>query len=495
MKLRDCWRVALGLSVVIGCQRNENDSNLSRSPTFSGIELTIAAVDNPHLIPALNAQRGEWGASRKSQVTVRPDVVNTSSLQNVDVLVFAGERLGELVDVGALAVLPEALVRPPALPDVEGTSEPSSKPTPAEDPLKFADILIPFKDLVSKYGAERMGLPLGSSGLVLVMNKTLFNQAKIETKGPRTWKELDELAKAVHSPENPGIALAFTSDRDGVAGAIFLARAAALGLHKDQFSFLFDADSMAPRIASPPFVEALEALIRLGKIGPEGVLGFDAQAARHAFRSGKVAILIDLAERADSWAGGFPITVAPLPGSDRVYEPASKVWEELKTPNRPTYLPAGGGWLVGVAASTSGKRREAAIDFALYLAGPEIDVRVRTTKEQLMLPIRNSQLSQGLLDPKASTGVDARAWSEAVASTLTAPRIIPSLRIPESSGYLADLDKALVAAANGESAEVALRTVSQAWDERTVKLGKQRQLWHYRRSLNTLATKPQPPER
>ena len=47
------------------------------------------------------------------------------------------------------------------------------------------------------------------------------------------------------------------ADAEGLGNATFLARAASLGQHPDQFSFLFDSDKMAPRIDTEPFVEAL----------------------------------------------------------------------------------------------------------------------------------------------------------------------------------------------------------------------------------------------
>jgi multiple sugar transport system substrate-binding protein len=37
--------------------------------------------------------------------------------------------------------------------------------------------------------------------------------------------------------------------------------------------------------------------------------------------------------------------------------------------------------------------------------------------------------------------------------------------------------------------------VAEAWTERTKALGQARQTWHYRRSLNSLVTLPEPPER
>jgi multiple sugar transport system substrate-binding protein len=78
---------------------------------------------------------------------------------------------------------------------------------------------------------------------------------------------------------------------------------------------------------------------------------------------------------------------------------------------------------------------------------------------------------------------------------LTAERVVPGLRIAGADGYLSDLAKARRSALGGESPEQALRSVAKAWIERTTALGLERQLWHYRRSLNTLATLPQPPER
>ncbi len=61
-------------------------------------------------------------------------------------------------------------------------------------------------------------------------------------------------------------------------------------------------------------------------------------AAREAFRTGKVAMLIDRAERAATWSHGKPIGVAPLPGSDRVFEPIRKEWTPSSPPNAPSYL-------------------------------------------------------------------------------------------------------------------------------------------------------------
>ena len=178
-----------------------------------------------------------------------------------------------------------------------------------------------------------------------------------------------------------------------------------------------------------------------------------------------------------------------------MYEPTRKRWETPSSRNAPSYLPSGGGWLVGVKRGLSGTKRDAAIDLACYLASPENANRLRAEQSFPMLPVRTSQMSQGLPDPTSAPDVDARQWSDAVSRTLLAERVVPGLRIPEADGYLADLSKARSAVLAGKAPEAALQEVASAWTARTKQSGTQRQLWHYRRSLNTLVTLPQPPKR
>ena len=484
-----------------------------------GVTLVVAAVGDAAGLPTVAAQRGEWEASREAACRVLDAPVGPSSLAGAHVLVFRGDRLGDLVDAGALAVLPERLVQPPAAPDADADPDTAGRPSaggagPTEaDALQFSDVVPAYRDQVSKYGSDRVGLPHGGSALVLVYNRAAFtreaNRAAAGAKGlalepPATWEDLDRLAAFFQGRDwdgdgaaDSGIAVALGADAEGVGDATFLARAAALGQHRDHYSLLFDSDTMDPRVATPPFVEALTDLVALKASGPPGVEGFDAGAARGAFREGRVALLIDLAERAGRWGGGKvkDVGVARLPGSGRVYEPVNKTWETLATPNRPSYLPHGGGWLVAVAASAAGPQREAAIDFVKYLVNPETSNRVRSDRDFPMLPVRGSEVARGLTDPRSAPGVESRAWSDAVSRTLLAPRVVPGLRIPQAEGYLADLTAGRVAAARGGRAGPALKGVAHAWSARTRALGVGRQLWHYRRSLNSLVTTPEPPPR
>jgi multiple sugar transport system substrate-binding protein len=515
-RLSRAWAFGFAsLCIVSGCSDQDQPTTATPTgPSFAGVKLEVAALGDAAILAGLSAQRGEWVASRGGEITIREQPVGSpDKLSELDLLIFPGQELGNLVDADVLETIPNQTVLPPQ-PSSDETAKPDrdeGSPEPPTDPFQYTDIAPAYRDQVTKYGTDRLALPLGGSALVLVYRRDAFtrqpnleaaSKAGIKLEPPTTWTQLDALARFFSgrdwdgdgSPDH-GIVAALGPDSEGVGDATFLARATSLGQHRDQYSFLFDADSMSPRIDSPPFVEALRGVGSWKAYGPPGMEKFDAPAAREAFRGGKVAMLIDRAERAATWSHGHPVGVAPLPGSERVYEPLRKTWETLSTPNSPSYLLHGGGWLVGVRRGPSGSRREAAIDLARYLASPENANRLRAERSFPMLPVRSTQMGQGLPDPTSAPDVDPRQWSEAVGRTLMAGRVVPGLRIPDATGYLTDLSKARAAVVSGKDPEAALLEVAAAWTERTKARGVQRQLWHYRRSLNSLATLPQPPQR
>lgn len=477
---------------------------------FQGERITIAAVGDARLAKVVIPLLGEWQESRGAEATVNAKTVEPPAAQGADVLLFPADRMGDLVDARALAVLPESVVRPPAPRDDE-----RDLITAPPDPLAFRDVVESYRDEVTRYGDDRMALPLGGSALVLVYRRDAFEreanrqaakEAGLTLEPPTTWEGLDALARffrgrdwSGEGREGAGIALALSESPEGTGTAIFLARSAALGLRPDQYSFLFDAETMTPRITLPPFVEAEQALSKLASLGPDGAAGFSARQAREAFSAGKAALLIDRAERWASWSSPetpIAVGVATLPGSERLYDPDQKTWTTSTPPNRPSYLPRGGGWLAGVSAATSGRRRDAAIDFLKYLTGPETSARLLADPTLPMLPVRASQISQGP-PGRLSPGLDARSWSNAVSETLTAARVVPGLRIPQAEDYLNDLGQQRAQATGTTddpgSVENALTNAARAWTERTDKLGLDRQRWHYRRSLNKYPTSPEPP--
>jgi len=510
---RSGWLVLVLGALLAGC-RGESVVPKRSAPSFAGISLKVGALDDVAILAGVTPQRGEWEASRGGNISLREEPLALDSLATVDVVLFPAQRLGDLVDQGALAVIPNAAVMPPK-PAESATEDagqrPSAAPAPAPDEtFHYMDFAPAFREQVSRYGTERFALPCGGTALVLVYRRDAFesdlNRAAARQAGltlpPVTWTQFDALARFFQGRDwdgdgrpDHGIAVALGPEPGGVGDQALLARAASLGQHPDHYSFLFDSDAFTPRIDTPPFVEALQGMVAWKACGPPGMDRFDSAAARQSFRTGKVAMLIDRAERAADWSHGKPVNVARLPGSDRVFEPIRKEWKPSSPPNAPSYLPQGGGWLIGINSRLPGTQFDAALDFARYLASPENANRIRAERTFPLLPVRESQMDQGLPDPSSAPDVDSRLWSIAVRQTLTAERVVPGLRIPGADGYLSDLTKGRLAALGGEAPEKSLQAVARAWTDRTAATGRERQLWHYRRSLNTLVTLPQPPER
>ncbi len=492
---------ALALWALAGCGGDGGGGSKDGPPAkpFEGVKLVVGVVGDPALLPSIKSQRGEWSARTGAELVVLDRPVDPAAVRDVDVIVYPGDRMGDLVASGGLAPLPDSVIKPPEAPAPEGTE---ATPEAPPDPLAYQEVVLAYRDQVARYGPDRMGLPIGGSALVLAYRRAAFDDrsareaakaAGLALEPPATWEQFDALAQFFHGRARPGVALAFGADPEGIGDAIFLARAATLAWHRDQFSFLLDSETTEPRVASPPFVEALQSLVALKSFAPPGAEKFDAEAARKAFRDGDAALLIDLAERAGTWGSeGADIGVAPLPGSPRVFDPSRKAWEDVKPPNRPSYLPSGGGWLVGVASATT--RKAAAEDFVKYLAGPDSTNRLRAERGFPMLGVRSPQLAQGLTNPRGAPGVEVRPWADAVSKTLNADKVSPGLRIPDAAGYLADLTRARVAAIGGEPPQAALSGLAKAWAERTARLGPPRQTWHHRRSLNGPSTSARPPK-
>ena len=111
---------------------------------------------------------------------------------------------------------------------------------------------------------------------------------KLHRKPPRLWTEYEELAKllAGQKPAGSGPWCGTIEPLGpGWAGLVLLARAAPYAKHHDQYSALFNVETMEPLVAGPPFVHALEKLVAAAKLGPAKPLGYDpARRGRHSGR-------------------------------------------------------------------------------------------------------------------------------------------------------------------------------------------------------------------
>ncbi len=532
---------AIGFALVVvilaalgGCGGlGDESSDRDRGPqTFPGLELRLGGLDDPALIAAVAAQRGEWVESREATLNVNDEPIPLEDLDpdQVDVLVFPADRFGDLVEAGYLGRLPldEGRSSETAPTDEEGVS--TARDNAQED---LEDVVPLVRDVLVRYGNERLALPLGGSALVLVYRGEIFEDealgAEAEASGiafkpPSTWADCDALVEFLSGRDLFGLGeptwplavplrVGDGPGADPLAAQVLWGRASAVGLHRDQIGLGLSRVSLEPRLAGPPFVESLTRQVTWAALAPTGNAESDgsgdpasgssssswpnAEAARRAFRTGRAAMLIDRAEMAIQWANRddpFTIDVVPLPAARRVYDPSREEWDEDGPSNRVGYLPGGGGWLIGLSSRLDGQRRAAALDLLNYLTSQDLQARLLLEDDRPMLPVRSSLLNNGLPKPRAASGVDGRTWAIAIQQAYLAPRVVMELRIPQIHEFETELYGALGRLADElprddldgpdpERVVPALENVVQAWADRIEEFGAKRMAWHYQASL------------
>src|SRR5262245_37553306 len=126
--------VAIGCLAALGCGDSQPPSPANAPPTFPGVKLVVAAVGDPAILSTLSTLKGDWTSSRQAELTVREKAVEPKDAQGVDVLIFRGDLVGDLVDVGALAAIPETSLHPPSVEDSGAAGDRSQGLVPSETP-------------------------------------------------------------------------------------------------------------------------------------------------------------------------------------------------------------------------------------------------------------------------------------------------------------------------------------------------------------------------
>ena len=144
------------------------------------------------------------------------------------------------------------------------------------------------------WGQQIMAVPFGSPVLPVTIGPTCWKNCG--RRPPQTWAEYQELAKllAAQKPAGSQRLGAARSSRSapGWAGLVLLARAASYAKHRDNYSALFNIETMEPLVAGPPFVQALDELVAAAKLGPADPLRYDPAAARAAFWKGQCGMAL-----------------------------------------------------------------------------------------------------------------------------------------------------------------------------------------------------------
>lgn len=330
--------------------------------------------------------------------------------------------------------------------------------------------------------------------------KDYFGEGSISGQPvPTLWEEIATLPAALAGKNDPitgAQAYGFLDPLKyqwGGFGFYFLGdRAAAYAKHPDDPAWLFDPDTMKPRVNNPGWVQAIQDVLDLVKANayPPDQLNADPNTTAFSqFLGGTGAALCwwgdvgSNARTSDTSVVGDVVGFSINPGAKKVYNSKTAAWEEKENfaPNL-AYL----GWGVYVTSRVSGdeKKRKAAWSAAAHLGGKDISLWMAAYPSGFQ-PYRNSQFQY---DEWVAAGYDRDFVEDYLGSNLDSynhPNGAIEPRIPGIFQYYSIAEDELVKGINGQyaSAQETADAIAAAWEKITDQIGRDNQIKLYKASL------------
>lgn len=473
------WRTHLVLAAVclamVGCRQSADQPEEIVKPALAGTQLQLLVVDDPPLAEAIQRLQGEWSLQSGAQLSVRQATATELAADGIqaDAAIVPEGALGPLVESQRVVPLPPDLLDSPV--------------------ASWNGILDLVRTRVVQWGDQVCAAPLGSPQLVCYCRADLLES--LDRQPPATWTEYQELAELLAEGNRPSGAAPAEGPWSAVAeplapgwaGLVLLSRAASYAKHRENFSTIFDIDTMEPLIASPPFVRALDELVAAAKLGPADVSELDPDAVRRRFWRGECALALTwptaAADIPDKMPEGMEAAVVPLPGSVEVFRSQAEAWES-RIAGEPLRVPLVGlSGRLGVVSSHSA-HPEAAAQLLLWLASDDWSDEVARASASTTLFRRIHLQQPGKWVEPPMRSASASQYAEVVVDNCQTEQWFDAPRIPGRADYLAALDAAVARAVRGEASPAeSLSQAASEWQSITDRLGRDAQKQAYARSL------------
>ena len=319
------------------------------------------------------------------------------------------------------------------------------------------------------------------------------------TEVPTTWQQVQAFTAALAGQKDPLTGLDAHGYLDplkgwGGFGFYFLeSRATAYAKHPDDPAWLFDPDTMTPRVNNPAFVRAIQDVMDVMGTQPADQINADpGTTAFQQFLAGTGSMLSwwgdvgSSARTSDGSVVGDVTGFSILPGSDDVYNSATGEWDTLES--GPNFAPnmAYIGWGVYVMARVDGDemKHKAAWSAAAHLGGKDIALWMSAYPSGFQ-PYRNSQFQY---DEWEAAGYDRAYIEDYLGSNLDSynhPNAAIEPRIPGIFQYYSVAEDELAKGFAGQygSAQETADAIAAAWEKITDQIGRDSQIALYKASL------------
>ncbi len=313
---------------------------------------------------------------------------------------------------------------------------------------------------------------------------------------PTTWDQVNAHAKFLKGKKDPLTGLDAYGFLDplkgwGGFGFYFLEdRATAYAKHPDDPAWLFDPDTMKPRVNNPAFVRAIQEVMDIMDTFPADQINADpGTTAFQQFLAGTGSSLTwwgdvgSNARTSDTSVVGDVVGFSILPGSTDVYNSKTGQWED-----RPNAAPnmAYIGWGIYVMARVDGdeKKHKAAWSAAAHLGGKDLSLWASAYPSGFQ-PYRYSHFDY---DEWEEAGYDRAFVADYLGSNADSynhPNAAIEPRIPGIFQYYSVAEDELAKGYAGQyaSAQETADAIAAAWEKITDQIGRENQIKLYKASL------------
>jgi multiple sugar transport system substrate-binding protein len=313
---------------------------------------------------------------------------------------------------------------------------------------------------------------------------------------PKTWQQVQEVTKFLKGKQVGGFdAYGYLDPLKGWGGFGFYflgSRATAYAKHPDDPAWLFDVDTMKPRVNNAAWVRAIQDVLDVLDAQPPDQINADpGTTGFQQFLAGTGSMLSwwgDIgsnAQTSDSSIIGDVVGFDILPGSDDVYNHTTGQWDTL--PDGPNYAPnmAYIGWGIYVMARVDSDpvKQKAAWSAAAHLGGKDISLWCAAYPSGFQ-PYRNSHFN---IEEWVDAGYDEAFISDYLASQADSynhPNAAIEPRIPGIFQYYSVAEDELAKIYAGQfDAQTGADNIAAAWERITDQIGREQQIALYKASL------------
>lgn len=313
---------------------------------------------------------------------------------------------------------------------------------------------------------------------------------------PKTWQEVQAVTKFLKGKKLNGQDLYGYLDPTKAWGGFafyFLgSRATAYAKHPDDKAWLFDPDTMKPRINNPAWVRAIQDVLDALPSEPADQLNADPNTTGFLqFLTGTGSMCAwwgDVGSNAktnDTSVIGDVCGFSILPGSDDVYNSKTGAWEKLAS--GPNYAPnmAYIGWGIYVMARVDSDpvKQKAAWSLAAHLGGKDMSLWLAAYPSGFQ-PYRNSHFN---IPEWIEAGYDEAfitSYLKSEGDSYNHPNAAIEPRIPGIFQYYSVAEDELQKIYTGQmTAQAGADSIAAAWEKITDQIGRENQIKLYKASL------------